>query len=296
MLTSSGEVLTNNHVVNGATSVQVVDVGNGRTYTATVVGTDRPTTSRCCSCRAHQGSARCTVGNSANVAVGDAVAAFGNAGGVGGTPSIASGHITGLGQSITAYDDVTGTSENLDGLIQTDAAIQPGDSGGPLVDSRGQVIGMDTAASSSLHFRSQTSTAGFAIPINKALSIASQIEHGSASGNIHIGPQAFLGVQISQTQAVATPGVAISDTIPNEPAAGIGMQPGDVITAVDGVAVTTPDQLTREMQKLHPGQSGALAWVDGSDQRQITSVTLAPVRPRSRTPRYSKKNSVARMT
>ena len=275
VLTSNGEVLTNNHVINGATSVQVVDVGNGRTYTAMVVGTDKADDIAVLQLQGASGLSTVTIGNSANAAVGDAVAAFGNAGGVGGTPSIASGHITGLGQSITAYDEVTGTSENLDGLIQTDAAIQPGDSGGPLVDSRGQVIGMDTAASSSLHFRSQTSTAGFAIPINNALSIASQIEHGSASGNIHIGPQAFLGVQISQTQATATPGVAISSTIPNEPAAGIGMQPGDVITAVDGVAVTTPDQLTKEMQKLHPGQSVSLAWVDGTGQRQSTSVTLA---------------------
>jgi S1-C subfamily serine protease len=275
VLTSSGEVLTNNHVINGATSVQVIDVGNGRTYTATVVGTDRADDVAVLQLQGASGLSTVAVGNSANVAVGDAVAAFGNAGGVGGTPSVASGHITGLGQSITAYDDVTGSSENLDGLIQTDAAIQPGDSGGPLVDSRGQVIGMDTAASSSLHFRSQTSTAGFAIPINKGLAIAAQIEHGTASANIHIGPQAFLGVKISPTQNTGKLGVAISDIVPNEPAAGVGLQPGDVITAVAGVAVMTPDQLTREMQKLHPGQSVTLAWVDGTGQPKTTTITLA---------------------
>jgi len=275
VISSTGEVLTNNHVIDGATSVQVVDVGNGRSYTATIVGTDKADDVALLQLQGASGLSTVTLGDSSNVAVGDAVAAFGNAGGAGGTPSVASGHITGLGQSITAYDDVTGTSENLNGLIQTDAAIQPGDSGGPLVDSRGQVIGMDTAASSSLHFRSQTSTAGFAIPIDRALAIASQIEHGSSSGNIHIGPTAFLGVEISQTQNTGTPGVAISGTVPGEPAAAVGLQPGDVITAVDGVSVTTPDQLTQQMQKLHPGQSVSLSWIDGTGQPRSTTLSLA---------------------
>jgi S1-C subfamily serine protease len=275
VLSSGGEVLTNNHVVDGATSVQVVDVGNGRSYTATVVGTDKADDVAVLQLQGASGLNTVALGDSANVAVGDAVAAFGNAGGAGGPPSVASGHVTGLGQSITAYDDVTGTSENLNGLIQTDASIQPGDSGGPLVDSRGRVIGMDTAASSSLHFRSSTSTAGFAIPINKALAIAVQIEHGSSSGNVHIGPTAFLGVEISSAQNSGTPGVAIGGTVPGEPAAVAGLQPGDVITAVGGVAVTTPDQLTRQMQKLHPGQSVSLSWIDGIGQPHRTTLTLA---------------------
>ncbi len=226
VLTSSGEVLTNNHVVDGATSVQVVDVGNGHTYTATVVGTDKSDDVAVLQLQNASGLNTVTIGDSSNVAVGEAVAAFGNAGGIGGTPSVAAGHITGLGQSITAYDDVTGTSENLTGLIQTDAAIQPGDSGGPLVDSQGRVIGMDTAASSGVHFQSDASTAGFAIPIERALAIALQIEHGSSSGTIHIGPNAFLGVEISPTQTAGTPGVAIAAAIPGEPADSIGLQAG----------------------------------------------------------------------
>jgi S1-C subfamily serine protease len=274
VLNASGEVLTNNHVVDGATSVQVVDVGNGRTYTASVVGTDKADDVAVLQLQGASGLSTVTTGDSSNVAVGNAVAAFGNAGGIGGTPSVASGHVTGLGQSITAYDDVMNSSENLTGLIQTDAAIQPGDSGGPLVDSQGRVIGMDTAASSSMHFRSQGSMAGFAIPINRALSIAAQIEHGTASGSIHIGPTAFLGIAISSTQQTGTPGVVVGSVIAGEPAQNIGLQAGDVITAVDGVNVTTPTQLTQEMQKLHPGQTVSVSWSDVNGQPHSTSVQL----------------------
>jgi len=274
VLNPSGEVLTNNHVVDGATSVQVVDVGNGRTYTATVVGTDKADDVAVLQLQGASGLSTVTLGDSSNVAVGNAVAAFGNAGGIGGTPSVASGHVTGLGQSITAYDDVMDTSENLTGLIQTDAAIQPGDSGGPLVDSQGRVIGMDTAASSSLHFQSQGSTAGFAIPIDKALAIAAEIERGTSSGSIHIGPTAFLGIQISATQNTGTPGVVVGAVIPGEPAQNIGLVQGDVITAVDGVRVATATQLTQEMQKLHPGQSVPVSWIDVDGQPHSSAVQL----------------------
>ncbi len=297
VLTASGEVLTNNHVVDGATSVQVVDVGNGRTYTATVVGTDKSDDVAVLQLQGASGLSTVTLGDSANVSVGDAVAAFGNAGGIGGTPSVASGHVTGLDQAITAYDDVMNTSENLTGLIQTDAAIQPGDSGGPLVDTHGRVIGMDTAASSSMHFQSQGSTAGFAIPINKALAIAAQIERGTSSGTVHIGPTAFLGIEISPTQNTGSRGVAVGGVIPGEPAASIGLAEGDIITAVDGVHVSTPAELSQEMQQLHPGQTVTVSWID-VDGQPASATVRARVRAGHLTPgaRYSKKNSVARIT
>ncbi len=275
VLTSSGEVLTNNHVVDGATSVQVVDVGNGHTYTATVVGTDVTDDVAVLQLQGASNLSTVTTGDSSNVAVGDSVAAIGNAGGVGGTPSIAAGHVTALGQSITALDDVNGSSESLNGLIQTDAAIQPGDSGGPLVDARGVVIGMDTAASSGTRFESQSATAGFAIPINRALSIASQIEGGTASANVHVGPTAFLGVNIETPNGTSTPGVEINNVLSGFPAAAAGLGPGDVITGIDGVAVTTPTELTHEMQRFHPGQTVPLSWTDTSGRSHTEPITLA---------------------
>ena len=193
VLTSNGEILTNNHVINGATSVKVTDIGNGKTYKATVVGYDESHDIAVLQLSGASGLTVASTGDSASAGVGDDVVALGNAGGAGGTPAVASGAITALNQSITASDEGSGTSEQLTGLIQTNANIQAGDSGGPLVNSHGQIIGIDTAASSSYQFgsgnggfggndggsgssgSSGSTTQGFAIPINTALTIAKQI-------------------------------------------------------------------------------------------------------------------------
>src|SRR6516164_2818566 len=152
VLTSNGEILTNNHVINGATSVTVTDVGNGKTYKATVVGYDESHDIAVLQASGASGLTTATTGDSSTVKVGDKVVALGNAGGVGGAPSVAAGSVTALNQSITASDESSGTSEQLTGLLQTNADIQAGDSGGSLVNGYGQVIGVDTAASSSFQF------------------------------------------------------------------------------------------------------------------------------------------------
>src|SRR6202011_639954 len=184
VLTSNGEVLTNNHVIQGATSIKVTDVGNGQTYTATVVGYDASHDVAVLQLQNASGLTTASLGNSSSVQAGDNVVALGNAGGTGGTPSVATGTVTALNQSITASDQASGVSEQLTGLIQTNANIQPGDSGGPLVNSYGQVIGMDTAASTGYTFQSQGQagqTQAYSIPINEATSIAQQIEAGTTS-------------------------------------------------------------------------------------------------------------------
>ncbi len=150
--------------------------------------------------------------------------AIGNAEGKGGQPSVVTGSVTALNQSITASDEGSGSSEQLTGMIETNAPIEPGDSGGSLVNSAGQVIGMDTAASTSSETptaqtanpgqqsqgqsgqsqsgQSQSSgTQAFAIPINEAVSIAAQIEGGNSSATVHLGSTAFLGVEVSSTGA-----------------------------------------------------------------------------------------------
>src|SRR5215831_7652968 len=181
VLTSNGEVLTNNHVINGATSVKVTDIGNGKTYQATVVGYDASHDIAVLQLSGASGLTT-TTGDSSTVRVGDSVVGIGNAGGKGGTPSVAAGTVTALNQSITASDEGSSSSERLSGLIETNADIQAGDSGGPLVNSHGQVIGVDTAASSgsggssdpfggfgdngSSNSGQQTTTQAFAIPIN----------------------------------------------------------------------------------------------------------------------------------
>src|ERR1019366_5930566 len=173
VLTSSGEVLTNNHVIEGATSITVTDIGNGRSYRASVVGYSQSHDIAVLQLQGASGLKTVTLGNSTTAAAGQKVVALGNAGGKGGAPSVAAGRITRLGASITASDAGAGTSEQLTSLIRTNAAIQAGDSGGPLVSTAGQVIGINTAASG------QAQTQAFAIPINEAVSIARQIEAGT---------------------------------------------------------------------------------------------------------------------
>ena len=201
VLSSSGLVLTNNHVVEGATQIKATDLGNGRTYGASVVGYDASRTSP------HQapGAAGLTAAHLGDQrsAVGQGVAGIGNAGGLGGVPTIARGTVVALGQQITASDALDGTSEQLSGLIETNADIQPGDSGGPLVDRAGRVLALDTAASSGFSFGSAQQHAGLAIPIDTAVSLVHKIENGQASAAIHIGPTAFLGVQLRQCRAGA---------------------------------------------------------------------------------------------
>jgi S1-C subfamily serine protease len=292
VLTSNGEILTNNHVIDGATSIKVTDVGNGRTYTAKVVGYDASQDVAVIQLQNASGLTVASLGNSSTVQTGDSVVALGNAGGKGGTPSVATGTVTALNQSITASDQGSGNSEQLTGLLETNANIQPGDSGGSLVNSYGQVIGMDTAASSGTQFQSQsgqTTEQAYAIPINEATSIAQQIEASTTSANVHIGATAFLGIESQPTsqgsgsgfggfggsQGSSATGVTISGTLSGSPAANAGLTAGDTITSVGGQSVSTAQDIAHVLVKYHPGDSISIGWVDQSGQSQTTNVTLA---------------------
>lgn len=292
VLTSNGEVLTNNHVISGATSVSVTDIGNGKTYKATVVGYDESADIAVLQLSGASGLTTATTGDSSTVHVGDRVVGLGNAGGVGGAPSAAAGAVTALNQSITASDEASGSSEQLTGLIQTNAAIQAGDSGGPLVNSHGQVIGVDTAASAGFQFGNggfggfgngdgspgsgdQNSTQGYAIPIDTALSLARQIEAGQASSTVHIGATAFLGLEIAGSQQQGLSGVALAGVAPGTPAADAGLGQGDVVTSVDGQPVSTGTDVQKILVGHHPGDKIGIAWTDPAGQSHSATVTLA---------------------
>jgi len=293
VLTSNGEILTNNHVINGATSVNVTDVGNGKTYKATVVGYDESHDIAVLQLSGASGLTTATTGDSSTVKVGDGVVALGNAGGAGGTPAVAAGSVTALNQSITASDESSGSSEQLTGLIETNADIQAGDSGGPLVNSHAQVIGIDTAASSSFQFggnggnggfgggfgnggsgSSGSATQGFAIPINTALSIAKQIEGGQGSSTVHVGPTAFLGLEIAGTNQGFSQGVQLAGTQSGTPAAEAGLGQGDVVTALDGKSVSTGTDITEILVGHHPGDKVSIAWTDAGGQSHTATLTL----------------------
>ena len=290
VLSSNGEVLTNNHVIEGATSIKVTDIGNGKTYTATVVGYDASHDVAVIQLQDASGLTTANLGNSSAVQTGDSVTALGNAGGKGGTPSVASGTVTALNQSITASDELSSVSEQLTGLIETNAPIQPGDSGGPLVNAYGQVIGMDTAAGSNYQFQGQSSTAtqAYAIPINDALSIAKQIESGTTSTTVHIGATAFLGLEIGSSSSsgngfggfgdpsgqTGTTGVPVAGTVSGSPAANAGLTAGDTVTAIAGQSVSSAEDVAHALVKYHPGDSISVTWVDQSGQSQTANLTL----------------------
>ena len=280
VLTSSGEVLTNNHVINGATSITARDIGNGRTYQAKVVGYDHSHDIAVLQLQGASGLQTVTLGNSGSASAGQKVVALGNALGKGGTPAVATGHIASLGASITASDEGAGTSEQLTGLIHHNAGIQPGDSGGPLVNTAGQIIGINTAASQGTQFQGQQ-TQAFAIPINQAKSIADQIEAGTSSTTVHIGATGLVGVQIMSSGSAAANGIqagsgaVVAGVVPGTPADGAGLTQGDVIVSVDGQSVSSPEQLQSALGQHHPGDSVTIGWQDQTGQTQSATVVLA---------------------
>jgi S1-C subfamily serine protease len=278
VLTRTGEVLTNNHVIEGATSINVTDIGDGRTYRAIVLGYDRSHDVALLQLRDASGLATVRTGNSANAAVGQQVTAIGNAGGKGGTPSVVTGRIVSVDARAQPSDGSAGTTEKLSGLISHDAPIKPGDSGGPLVASTGRVIGMNTAASTGFRLRGRTTA--FAIPINHALAIARQIVAGASSATVHIGATGFLGVAVgpaSQARAQggsAGRGVDITGVFAESPASRAGLAAGDLIVEAGGRRVRSPLELQATLERHHPGDRVGIGWIDRSGQRHFATVVL----------------------
>jgi S1-C subfamily serine protease len=286
----------------------VTDIGNGKTYKATVLGYDESRDIAVLKLSGASGLTTASTGDSSSLSVGDNVVALGNAGGAGGTPAVAAGSVTALNQSITASDESSGSSEQLSGLIATNADIQSGDSGGPLVNSRGEVIGIDTAASSSYQFGGNggnsgfgggfgnggfgsqgsgssgssgssnadggSTTQGFAIPINSALSIAKQIEAGQGSSTVHIGATAFLGLAIASSQGQYQ-GVLLAGTQDGTPAAQAGLGQGDLVTGLDGKSVSTGTDIQNILIGHRPGDKVSISWTDAYGQSHTATVTLA---------------------
>jgi S1-C subfamily serine protease len=278
VLTSNGEVLTNNHVIRGATSVRVSVPGTSHTYKATVVGYDVSDDVAVLQLSGASNLRTATLGNSSKLHVGQSVTATGNAGGTGKLTSV-TGHVTGLGKTITASDDENG-SEQLIGLIETDAALQPGDSGGPLYDTgTHRVIGMDTAASVGFSFESTGATDAYAIPINHAVALAKQITTGRATADLHIGGTPFLGVQIQDANGFgfgdSVSGGLVAGVVSGSPASKAGLQAGDVITGIGGKTVSDSASLLTALLAKTPGASVQVVWVDQFGNQQSATVTLA---------------------
>ncbi len=277
VLGSKGEVLTNNHVIREATSVEVTDLGDRRSYRADVVGYDLSADVAVLRLESASGLRTAPIGNSSKLSKGTGVMALGNACGVGGTPSAATGKVTALDQSISASDELLG-DEQLSGMIETSADLQPGDSGGSLVDTgTGKVVGVDTAGAEG--YSLSGGAAGFAIPIATATAIAAKIEHGHSSSTIHVGPTAFLGVAVESARyqapdGIETTGVAVESVIGGGPAAHAGLTNGDVIVSLAGRIASSPAAMTDELLAERPGRSVPIRWMDSHGHLHTATVKL----------------------
>jgi S1-C subfamily serine protease len=298
-------VLTNNHVIDGATSVTVTPVASGKSYRAKVLGYDKSDDVALLQLPDVTGLRAVTIGDSSHLNVGMPVLAIGNEAGQGGSPTVAPGVISSLDRTIDANDQSSGFTEILHGMLQTNADIRPGDSGGPLANAAGQVVGVNTAAGGS------TVYSGYAIPINQALSIARRIAAGHASPAIQIGLPAFLGVLVPDSRstdplqqaseerrraggvisrgsgcvtgnttaapasiAPARSGALVDGVLCGTAAASAGIFAGDVITSIGGLAVTTPGSLTAIVDRYRPGSKAPMAWVSPGGSLHTALVTL----------------------
>jgi S1-C subfamily serine protease len=279
IVTRSGQVLTNNHVIEGATRIQVT-VPGGSQYVARVLGADP--TDDVALLQIEGGSVfhTVTLADSSSVRLSDRVVAVGNALGRGGVPAVAPGSVWGLDQSIEVRD-AHGALDSLDGVIQVHAAVRPGDSGGPLENENGDVVGMVTAADA--HKNGTASQVAFAIPVNTALAIVQRIRSGDAGDPIVIGDAGYLGVRVENVTAESGAGLGLSsnegalvaNVMPGSPAATIGMQASSVITAVDGHAVTNADSLGPLIHFHSPGESISVTWIDASGTHTASTALVA---------------------
>lgn len=281
ILTSSGEVLTNNHVVDGASIIQVKIHGRAGVYNARVLGVDPTKDVALLQLEGVSGLPTVTLAGSAPY-VGESVVAIGNALDLKGPPTVTEGTVTALNRAITATDDFGGNSEHLVGMMQTDAALAPGDSGGPLINALGQVVGMDTAAYAGSPTPS-FSDVGFAIPIATALQIVEQIQAGDSSPTVLIGARPMMGVEVIDP-SVAGPafhpavqsGALVVKVVTGSPAAAAGLVPNDVIVGFDGQTVTSVEQLSHMEQRFVPGDSVTVTWVTASGKKMTARVRLVP--------------------
>jgi S1-C subfamily serine protease len=285
IITSTGEILTNNHVVDRSTSIQVTIAGRSQTYTAHVIGVDPSADIALIQVDGSvSGLPTISFGTSSSVKVGDPIVAIGNALGQGGTPAVSQGTITALDQTITASEGGS-KSEQLTGMLQSDATIYPGDSGGPIVNSAGQVVGMITAGDVQ-GFRSSASTVNYAIPSDTILSVVNQIRSGQASSLIIYGQTGYIGVSVQNFDASAaaqlnltvSSGALVASVVSGAPAAGAGITRYSVITSVGGIQITNIDDLGNALLAHRPGQQVSITWVNQSGTHTAT-VTLGGVNP-----------------
>jgi S1-C subfamily serine protease len=281
IITSDGEVMTNNHVIELYTeggnsgSITVTEYGQTKPLPATLIGYDQTKDVALLKINNTSNLPTVTFGNSAKAVVGDSVVAIGNALGLSaGTPTVTQGIVSALGRTVTAGGIGTQT-ETLQNMIQTDAAINSGNSGGPLIDTAGQVIGMNTAVAGTSSDGTSSQNIGFAIPAASVESLLPELQKGGQTGN----GGGYLGVDITtltpalrqQYGFTPTSGAVILTVVSGSPAAKAGLVQGDVIVNIDGTAITSSEDLQKQVQKDKPGQTITITYYVGNSKRTTTA-------------------------
>jgi putative serine protease PepD len=283
IIANTGEVITNNHVISGATTITVTLYGQTAALPATLVGADPSTDTALLKINSPPaGLQPVTFGDSTKLQVGDAVIAIGNALGLSaGTPTVTSGIVSATGRTVQAGDSGAGAGETLQNLIQTDAAINSGNSGGPLVDSAGQVVGMNTAVASSSSGNAPAQNIGFAIPSSSIQALVATLRAGGTAGK----PKTYLGVEVTdetpqQQQAyglVPASGALVVSVVSGSPADTAGIRTGDVIVSFNGKAVTSAQGLTNDVQGSSSGTTVQLVLYRGQQKLTVSAkLGLAP--------------------
>ncbi|WP_054815542.1 S1C family serine protease [Nocardia arizonensis] len=272
VLSADGQVLTSHHVVKGADTVTVTDVGNGTVYRATVLGYDSTADIALIALEGAHGLAVARVGSSAAVRLRDEVMAIGNAGGVGGTPTAVGGVITDVNSTIVALNAADLTRKALTGMLEVAAPVTSGQSGGALADRWGAVVGVVTAASGQPQRDAGREPNGYAVPIDAAMRVVEQIRSGTPTDTVHIGPTATLGVLISDAGPT---GARVDVALFGSPAYEAGLLEGEVIVSVDGQAVSTARALRSAINLRKPADKVRLGVLGADGAPRTVDVVLA---------------------
>ena len=298
VLSKDGLVLTNNHVIADSTKIAVTVATTGKTYEASVVGSDSTKDVAVLRLKDASNLQPATIDED-SVDVGDDVTAVGNSEGQGQLQA-ADGTVTDLGASVTTTAQGTEDSETLGDMIEVQADIVSGDSGGALLDDQGEVVGMNTAASSDAPV-----VTGFAIPIETALTTAESIIDGQQTSTNTIGYPAFLGIGVQQdsqstqsgqgSQSIQpgdgnsnsqsgqsgqsgstsqTAGAVVAGVYEDTPAAEAGLTAGDTITQIGSTQITDGTALSSAIAEHKPGDTVSMSWTDADGQSHTAEVTL----------------------
>ena len=270
VIDSSGLILTNNHVVRDANSITVT-LADGRDIDADLVGSIGAHDIALVQARRVRDLETVTFGASSDLQVGDPVVAIGNALGLGGTPSVTAGIVSALGRTL---ETPIGT---LVDLIQTDAAIYQGNSGGPLVNAAGEVVGVNTAVAASEAIGAAENL-GFAMPIDQLVPLIDDLKEGGGD----VRGSAFLGVRTQDVDAVqpairerlgieADEGAFVFEVVPGSAADAAGIEPGDVITSIDGREVATAADVGEIIADHDPGSEVEIVVDREGDERTLTA-------------------------